>query len=484
MKIFSFIADLVKNNVVISVAFTILSVMTTYIILTYFTNKKKAELYNQSLAAMAKEAEEQKKNFEFEIQTKSVELEKILKKSKKRDEIVQQQFDKINVIRKNILLTKIDDWKELKFSVKYNALEEIGCDFYDIFRLRDNKIGLLIGDVSVRGLPAVLFIAMTKNLFVKAVQLYDSPKRIFQEVNKNIKDIFKGNDSLTCFMAVIDDEYNVTYSNAGHQKAIVFRKEGEYIDLLDTNGLVIGALEDTENQYEEKTTKLNYGDRLILYTDGIPNAQDNEGGENYSNKRLERLVIENNDLSLDDFTESILRDVHKHTGRKEAADDMSVFAVELVFDEAVEIIKSSRKLINNHKYLDAVKFLENGLVKYPDNQKILYNLGKGYFRIKNYDKSIQLLDRYIKKDKNNKYAFYINGAAHYQMMNYGKAADNFAEAAAIDPNMTDALLALGMSYKNLDEHDAAIKSFERVININAGNKIALFEIRQIKKLRG
>ena len=90
----------------------------------------------------------------------------------------------------------------------------------------------------------------------------------------------------------------------------------------------------------------------------------------------------------------------------------------------------------------------------------------------------------IDNDKKNKFAYYINGAAHYQMMDYRTAIEKFNLALGIDPNMSNALFALGMCYKNLNEFDEAIQIFERVMNIDAGNKMALFEIKQIEKLKG
>jgi sigma-B regulation protein RsbU (phosphoserine phosphatase) len=435
-----------------------------------------------ALMEMAWEIDEHRKNLELKVQERTEELEKVLNDLKIKDDQIQKQLDMASVIQRSILLTKIDDWNELKFSVKYNAMEKIGGDFYDVFQLKDNKIGVLIADVSGHGIPAALVTAMAKISFGNAGYQFDSPKRIFQEVNKNIIDHMKTQDYMTCFMAVIDDDYNITYSNASHQKGIVYRKETGEIELLDTNGLFIGALEEARDTYEEKTTKLNYGDRLILYTDGIPEAQDVHRQE-YSNERFEKSILRHKDLGLNDFTEVILRDVQNHIGEMGAIDDISLLIVELVSDEAIEIIKSSKKLINSHKYLDAIELLENGLEKYPDNQKILYNLGKNYFRVNNYNKAVQILDRYIKKDKKNKFAFYVNGASHYQMMDFKNAIENFIAAIQIDSNMTNALFALGMSYKNLGDYDTAVQTFERVINIDADNKMALFEIKQIEKLK-
>lgn len=435
-----------------------------------------------AMMEMAWEIDEHRKNLELKVQERTEELEKVMNSLKLRDEQIQKQLDMASVIQRSILPTRIDDWNELKFSVRYNAMEKIGGDFYDVFQLKDNKIGIMMSDVSGHGIPAALITAMAKISFGNAGSLHDSPRRIFQEVNKTIIDHMKTQDYLTCFMVAIDDDYNVTYSNASHQKAIVMRAATGDIEYLDTNGLFIGALEEARDTYEEKTTKLEYGDRLILYTDGIPEAQNNARQE-YSHERFEKNIKRNSKLHGDDFADAILDEVKEFTGEIGAIDDISLLVIELVWDEAIDLVKDSKRLITSHKYLEAIELLENGLIKYPDNMKILYNLGKNYFRVNNFNKSIQTIDEYLKRDTRNKFAYYISGASYYQMMDFRNAAEKLNLALALDPNMSNALFALAMTYKNMSEYDMAIQTFEKVLNIESDNKMALFEIRQIEKLK-
>ncbi len=435
-----------------------------------------------ALMEMAWEIDEHRKNLELKVQERTEELEKAMNNLKHRDEQIQKQLDMASVIQRSILPTRIDDWNELKFSVKYNAMEKIGGDFYDVFQLKDNKIGIMMSDVSGHGIPAALITSMAKISFGNAGSLFDSPRRIFQEVNKTIIDHMKTQDYLTCFMVAVDDDYNVTYSNASHQKAIIMRADSGKIEYLDTNGLFIGALEEARDTYEEKITKLEYGDRLILYTDGIPEAQ-NRDKQEYSHERFENSIMSNRELHGDDFTEAILHDVKSFIGEIGAIDDISLLVIELVWDEAIDIVKNAKKQITNHKYLEAIEILENGLVKYPDNMKILYNLAKNYFRVNNYSKSIKIMEDYLQRDTRNKFAYYICGASYYQMLDFKNASENFNLALAIDPNMTNALFALAMTYKNMNEYDFAIQTFEKVVNIESDNKMALFEIRQIEKLK-
>jgi len=435
-----------------------------------------------ALMEMAWEIEEHRRNLELKVQERTDELEKAMTSLRIRDDQIQKQLDMASVIQRSMLPDRLDDWNEIKFSVRYNAMEKIGGDFYDIFQLKDNKIGVIIADVSGHGIPAALVTAMAKISFGNAGVLYDSPRRIYQEVNKNIIEHMKTQDYLTCFMVAIDDDYNVTYSNASHQKAVLLRSESGEVEYLDTGGLFIGALEEARDTYEEKFTTLNYGDRIILYTDGIPEAQNIEKKE-YSNDGFEKSILAHKDKDLEEYTESLIADVRDYMGEMGSIDDITLLVIELVWDEAVDVVKSSRKMVAAHKYLEAIEVLENGLERFPGNQKILYNLAKNYFRVNNYSKAVQTIEKYIEKDRKNKFAYYINGASYYQMMDYKAAVDQFNMAVAIDQNMVNSLFALAMSYKNLGDYDSAVQIFERVINIDSDNKMALFEIRQIEKMK-
>ena len=432
------------------------------------------------LMEMSWEIGDYRTNLENMVEQRTIELENALADLRGRDSLIQKQLDMASVIQRSILPGKIDDWNELKFSARYIAMEKIGGDFYDIYQLKDDKIGVMIADVSGHGIPAALVTTMAKITFGNAGSKSDSPKRIFQEVNQNILEHVKTQDYMTCFMVAIDDEYNFVYSNASHQKAILLRTIEDKIELLDSGGLFIGAIEEARDTYEEKSEKLNYGDRIVLYTDGIPESVNEERNE-YSNARFEEAILANKSLPLDEFSSALIDDVQRHIGNAELQDDITLLVIELARDEAIEIIKQSRDLLNAHKYYEAIETLESGLEKYPDNQKIRYHLTKNYFRVNNYSKAIQNIEKYLENDKRNKFAFYICGASYYQMMDFKSAVEQYEKSLEIDPNFVDALFASGMAYKKMNKKEQAVSDFEKVINLDPENKMALFELKQLDK---
>ena len=433
-----------------------------------------------SILEMAKQIEEHRKNLELKVEQRTEELREALASLKEKDDMIQKQLEIASNIQRSILPGRIDDWNELKFSVRYIAMEKIGGDFYDVYQIKGDKLGVLVADVSGHGIPAALITSMAKISFSSATQQYDSPKRVFQEVNQNILEHIKTQDYMTAFFVVIDDDYNIVYANASHQKAILVRSDEGIVEFLDTNGLFIGAIEEARETYEEKVTKLRYGDRLLLYTDGIPEAA-NIDREEYSIERFQDVALKNRHLPLEDFTSFIIEDVQRFKGKAPVEDDITLLVIELARDEAVDIIKQSKKLIDEHKYYEAIDYLERSITLYPNNRKLIYNLAKNYFRVNNFGKASELIEQYLEMDKRNKYAYYVGGAAYYQMMNYDKAIQLLERAQSIDPNFTNALFALGMAYKKIGMFQDALQIFERVANIDPDNKMALFEINEIRK---
>lgn len=436
----------------------------------------------QSLMSTAREMELSRKNLELIILERTDELEKALDAARNKDDLLKKQLDIAGMIQQNVQLLTIEDWNELKFSISHKKVKKLGGDYYDFFQLSDNKIAILIADIQGNNIPASLMTAMAKVFFPAAFKKSDSPGEIFQDVNFNILSYFKSQSTIDCFIAVIDDNYHMTYSCAGNMVPVILRKDSGVMESLETDNRAIGSDEKNIALFHETDTKIEYGDRLILYTDGITLAC-NSAKDEYSLERLKDSITKNSDLDTDNFTSELIRDVNNYKAGTEPADDTSLIVIELYRNEPVEIIKSSKILIDNFKYPEAVELLENGLEKYPDNLQLLYHLGKNYLRVDNYNAAVQVLEKYLETDNKNKYAFYVIGACFYQMMDYKKAIENFNNAISIDPYMSPALFALGMSYKNIGDYNIAIEIFNKVSEIDTENKMSIYEIRQIEKLK-
>ena len=161
--------------------------------------------------------------------------------------------------------------------------KEVGGDFFDYFRLDEHRIGVAIADVSGKGVPAALFTVMARTILRGSIAHLDSPGKILQSVNdflanNNDEDLF-----VTFFYGILDERTGrLTYSNCGHNPPIVSDKNGSR-PLKLTNGMVLAMFSDIE--FEDGCVDLLPGSRLVMFTDGIPEAFNAEE-EAYGDDRL------------------------------------------------------------------------------------------------------------------------------------------------------------------------------------------------------
>ncbi len=177
-------------------------------------------------------------------------------------------------------LPQLEGWQ---LSGRWETARQVGGDFYDVMELPGNKIGLFIGDVADKGMPAALFMALTRTLVRAAVLQTDSPARALQQVN----DLLIPDTSLGMFVtaayAVLDlDAYTLTYANAGHNPPFWIRANGS-TEALRRTGIALGIIE--SEVITENTIRLEPGDSVFLYTDGITEAF-SPSGDMYGEARL------------------------------------------------------------------------------------------------------------------------------------------------------------------------------------------------------
>ena len=153
--------------------------------------------------------------------------------------------------------------------------KEVGGDFYDYFLIDDNHLALVIADVSGKGVPAALTMMATKILINNTALMHSSPAKILSEVNKQVTESNNADMFVTVWLGILElSTGTLTCSNAGHEYPVIYR-EGKSFELFkDKHGLVLGAM--PESKYSEYTVKLEKGDVIYVYTDGVPEATDND----------------------------------------------------------------------------------------------------------------------------------------------------------------------------------------------------------------
>lgn len=218
------------------------------------------------------------------------------------------------------------DRREFDVHAALKPAYEVGGDFYDFFLIDDHTLCVCIADVSGKGVPAALFMAVTRTMVKAHASAGLSSDEILDHVNDNLA---KDNDAcmfVTMFLGLVDLKTGeVTFTNAGHNPSYVKRaSDGKVVRLEELHGPVVAAMEDVP--YASGKVKLERGDTLVLYTDGVNEAM-NAKHELFTEERLARLLRNNQWQSADGAVKIVLDDVWKFQGDAQQADDVTVVAL-------------------------------------------------------------------------------------------------------------------------------------------------------------
>ena len=203
---------------------------------------------------------------------------------------------------------------------------EVGGDFYDFFLVDDDHLCLVMADVSGKGIPAALFMMMSKIILANNTMMGKTPAQILTETNIAICDHNREEMFVTVWLGILEiSTGKLTAANAGHEYPVLKRRDGRFEILKDRHGFVIGGMDGLE--YGEYEIRLQSGDKLFLYTDGVPEAMDADGGM----FGTERMLTALNTVS-DAAPEALLRNVRcavdAFVNGEEQFDDLTMLCVE------------------------------------------------------------------------------------------------------------------------------------------------------------
>jgi len=212
--------------------------------------------------------------------------------------------------------------KELSIFASMTPAKEVGGDFYDLFLVDDKHIALVIADVSGKGVPAALFMVIAKTLIKNRLQTGESPAEALSIVNNQL---CEGNESqffVTVWLAVIDLETGDGYEvNAGHEYPAIRRGNGKY-ELIKTKHMPAVAFMDGL-KYRQSEIHLDPGDRLFVYTDGVPEAT-NANNELFGNDRLLAALNRNPDAEPSELLPSVKKEIDEFVGDAPQFDDITM----------------------------------------------------------------------------------------------------------------------------------------------------------------
>jgi len=243
-----------------------------------------------------------------------------------KNELIKRELEAAKKIQQYIIPQNFEFIAYPKISGIYNPIEDIGGDFFDCYRLDENRSAYLIADVTGHGIPAALTMTMSKMLFSIYAEKFPSTSNLMKEINRQLRGTLLDMQYITAFYLIYDKaSKTLSYSNAGHTRPLYYKPAKNQVSALDSFGWFIGISDDTE--YEEKKITVSEGDRLFLYTDGITEAKNKEG-EDFGEIRLARFIKNNPDLTGKEFCNSLIDTVNEYIDGTEINDDIAFLNIE------------------------------------------------------------------------------------------------------------------------------------------------------------
>ena len=223
----------------------------------------------------------------------------------------------------------------LDIDARYTPAQKVSGDFYDLFALPGNRLGVAVADVSGKGIPASLLMAMCRTDLRQIAPRHESPAQTLRELNRTLGGDLRGM-FITILYAVIDPARGeVTLARAGHELPLFLRHDpvtgvavAEYIG---SEGMPLGMVPDEifSAVISDRTEPFQVGDALVLYTDGLTEAPNDEDKE-FSNARLADAGRALQTGGAYEINDGILETVHRFTGRTELRDDLTLVTIKRV----------------------------------------------------------------------------------------------------------------------------------------------------------
>lgn len=256
--------------------------------------------------------------------------EKTVQAAKDREQLLSltKELDVASRIQKSMVPGKFPPFPErndFEILATMTPAKEVGGDFYDFFLIDEEQLGFVIGDVSGKGVPAALFMAVCRTLLKSTALQGLPPEQCLERINRMLAAESVSNMFVTVFYGILNARTGeVIYCNGGHNPPYVLRNDGRVEATEMTGSLVLGVF--GKATYQARRITLQSGDGLFLYTDGITEAMDGENNE-FTEDRLEDCLKRRNGSTLAEMINGVIDEVKTFVAGAPQNDDMTILAL-------------------------------------------------------------------------------------------------------------------------------------------------------------
>ena len=269
-------------------------------------------------------------DFECTIRKTAQEIESLRQGLRAREELtaIQQELSVAARIQQSILPRTFPPFpgrQDFELFAEMIPARQVGGDFYDFFLIDNNRLGFVIGDVSGKGVPAAIFMAVTRTLLKATALLGGTAADCLKYINGVLARQSEASMFVTIFYGILHTATGeLDYCIGGHNPPYVFSSDASARALSEPANLIVGAVEHAA--YQGGQTMLKPGDGVLLYTDGVSEAN-NVVGEEFSEARLVGAIESQNGAGGEQTVRHILSELRSHTGGATQSDDITLLAV-------------------------------------------------------------------------------------------------------------------------------------------------------------
>ena len=249
------------------------------------------------------------------------------------DELEKKRLEnELNIAQKiqvSLLPQNLPEFKNYEIAAMFRPAKQVGGDFYDFFRLDENRCGIIIGDVSGKGLGAAIYTTLIKGIFQTLSFECSSAAELIVKANSLIYSMLDKKSFITAIYAVLDTSKNtLVFARAGHEPIIVYESRGEQFKYYKSQGLGLGLDrgKKLKENLEESVVNIEVKDIILFYTDGLVDMKLTSSEDDAMNN-FKAIVSANYDKGADTIIQEIKNYISKLTERIEQYDDITIIAI-------------------------------------------------------------------------------------------------------------------------------------------------------------
>ena len=281
---------------------------------------------------------------------------------------IDKELEYAKQIQLSALPTNFPDDDKFGIYAQMIAAREVGGDFYDFYKLNDHTLAFLVADVSGKGIPAAMFMMNAKAIIKDLAESGLSANEIFTRANEKLCENNESGMFVTAWMAILDLDTGVMqFTNAGHNPPLLKRANGEFEYLRTRAGLVLAGMEGVKYRIGELT--LSAGDRLFLYTDGVPEATNAEN-KLYGEERLIGFMNRSSELEATELLRELKANIDEFVGDAPQFDDITMLMLDYKTNTGGEQMTSKTFKATTEALSDVLGFVDLMLEKYECPMKL------------------------------------------------------------------------------------------------------------------